>query len=137
MPDVTQLLSAMDAGDPKASVELLPLVYEELRQLAAHKMANEASGHTLQPTALVHEAWVRLVRSPDHTWQNRAHFFRTAAQCMRRILVDHARRKQQIRHGGGQERVSLDNLDITDDYDGQRLLHGGAVTDRECERHER
>jgi RNA polymerase sigma factor (TIGR02999 family) len=91
----------------KSQRELLPLVYEELRQLAARNMAHEASGHTLQPTALVHEAWVRLVRSPDQTWQNRAHFFPHAAQCMRRILVNHARRKQQIRHGGGQDAVSM------------------------------
>jgi len=130
MPDATQLLSAMEAGDPKASGELLPLVYEELRQLAARNMAHEASGHTLQPTALVHEAWVRLVRSPDQTWQNRAHFFRTAAQCMRRILVDHARRKQQIRHGGGQERVSMDDLDVAGDHDGQRLLQVNEALDR-------
>lgn len=101
--DVTRILDRGQQGDPKAAEELLPLVYDELRKLAAHKMANEAAGHTLQPTALVHEAWLRLVRTPDQTWQNRAHFFRTAAECMRRILIDNARRKQQLRHGGGQE----------------------------------
>ena len=93
-------------------------------------MAGEAAGHTLQPTALVHEAWLRLVRSPDQTWQNRTHFFRTAAECMRRILIDHARRKQQIRHGGGQERVSLEGLDIADDHDGLRLLQVNEALDR-------
>ena len=108
MSDVTRILDRVQQGDPKAAEELLPLVYEELRKLAAHRMAGEAAGHTLQPTALVHEAWLRLVRTPDQTWQNRAHFFRTAAECMRRILIDHARRKQQVRHGGGQERVSLE-----------------------------
>jgi RNA polymerase sigma factor (TIGR02999 family) len=130
MSDVTQLLSAMDAGDPKAGEQLLPLVYEELRKLAAHKMAHEAAGHTLQPTALVHEAWLRLVRTPDPDWQNRAHFFRTAAECMRRILIDDARRKQQVRHGGGLERISLEGLDIADHHDPQRLLHVNEALDR-------
>ena len=128
--DVTHILDRVEQGDPKAADELLPLVYDELRNLAAHRMAGEAAGHTLQPTALVHEAWLRLVRTPDQTWHNRAHFFRTAAECMRRILIDHARRKQQVRHGGGQERVSLDGFDITDDYDGQRLLQVNEALDR-------
>ena len=87
-------------------------------------------GHTLQPTALVHEAWLRLARTPDQNWQNRAHFFRTAAECMRRILIDHARRKQQVRHGGGQVRVSLEGLDLADDHDGQQLLHVNEALDR-------
>src|SRR5689334_24636769 len=130
MNEVTHILDRVQRGDSNAAEELLPLVYEQLRRLAAQKMAQEAAGHTLQPTALVHEAWVRLVQSPDQTWQNRAHFFRTAAQCMRRILVDHARRKQQIRHGGGQERVCMDGLDLTDDFDGQRLLHVNEALDR-------
>ena len=130
MSDVTRILDRVQQGDPKAADELLPLVYEELRSLAARRMAGEAAGHTLQPTALVHEAWLRLVRSPDQTWQNRAHFFRTAAECMRRILIDRARRKQQIRHGGGQERVSLEGLDIADDHDGLRLLHVNEALDR-------
>src|SRR5262245_23808314 len=128
--EVTCILDRVQQGDPKAAEELLPLVYEELRKLAAQKMAHEAAGHTLQATALVHEAWLRLVRSPDQTWQNRAHFFRTAAECMRRILIDHARRKQQVRHGGGQERISLDGLDLADDHDGQRLLHVNEALDR-------
>ena len=80
--------------------------------------------------ALVHEAWVRLVQTPDQVWQNRAHFFRTAAESMRRILIDHARRKQQVRHGGGQERISLEGLDLADDQDGQRLLQVNEALDR-------
>lgn len=130
MSEVTQILEAIQQGNPKAADELLPLVYEELRKLAAAKMAQEKPGQTLQATALVHEAWLRLVRTPDQTWQNRAHFFRTAAECMRRILIDHARRKQQVRHGGGQERVSLDGLDLADDHDGQRLLDVNEALDR-------
>src|ERR1044071_2199441 len=108
MSDVTRILDAIQQGQSHAAEDLLPLVYEELHQLAARKMANEAPGQTLQATALVHEAWLRLVRTPDQTWQNRAHFFRTAAECMRRILIDKARRKHQIRHGGGQQRVGMD-----------------------------
>ncbi len=97
MSDVTRILDRVQQGDSNAAEELLPLVYDELRNLAARRRAGEAAGHTLQPTALVHEVWLRLVRTPDQTWQNRAHFFRTAAECMRRILIDHARRKQQVR----------------------------------------
>src|SRR5712664_2143739 len=92
--DVTHILTAIEQGDANAADKLLPLVYEELRKLAAHKMANEAAGQTLQPTALVHEAWMRLVGSNQQCWENRAHFFGAAAEAMRRILVDHARRKQ-------------------------------------------
>src|SRR5690349_12331053 len=105
MSDVTQVLDRMHQGDPKAAEELLLFVYQELRQLAAAKMAREAAGHTLQPTALVHEAWLRLVHSPEQRWQNRAHFFGAAAEAMRRILIDIARRKRQVRHGGGQSRA--------------------------------
>src|SRR5215471_11184865 len=113
MSDVTQILERVQHGDGKAAEELLPLVYEELRKLAAHKMAGEAAGQTLQPTALVHEAWLRLVRGADQNWQNRAHFFRVAAECMRRILIDNARRKHQVCHGGGQHRVPLDEVQIS------------------------
>jgi RNA polymerase sigma factor (TIGR02999 family) len=109
--DVTRILDRVQQGDTKAAEELLPLVYEELRKLAAHKMANEAAGHTLQPTALVHEAWLRLERAEDHTWQNRGHFFSAAAEAMRRILIDHARRKRAARHGGSLQRVSVDEID--------------------------
>lgn len=108
MNDVTRILEAIQQGDPKAAEELLPLVYEELRKLAALKMAAEAPGHTLQRTALVHEAWLRLSGSGQQTWQNRAHFFGAAAEAMRRILVEHARRKQSLKRGGGQGQVELD-----------------------------
>ena len=112
MSDVTQILERVESGDGKAAEELLPLVYEELRKLAAQKMAKEAQGHTLQPTALVHEAWLRLVGAPDQRWNSRGHFFGAAAEAMRRILVENARRKRRLRHGGGQERVGLDETEI-------------------------
>jgi RNA polymerase sigma factor (TIGR02999 family) len=108
--DVTRILDAVQQGDPKAADELLPLVYEELRRLAAHKMANEALAHTLQPTALVHEAWLRLVGTENQEWDGRAHFFAAAAEAMRRILIERDRRKHALRHGGQQQRV--DNLEV-------------------------
>jgi RNA polymerase sigma factor (TIGR02999 family) len=104
--EVTRMLEALEQGGPHAADQLLPLVYEELRRMAAHKMAGEAPGHTLQPTALVHEAWLRLAPA-QQSWQNRAHFFGAAAEAMRRILVDHARRKQSLKRGGGAEQVEL------------------------------
>ena len=122
MNEVTQILAALEQGDPKAGDELLPLVYQELRRLAAHKMANEAPGQTLQPTALVHEAWLRLVGSDQHTWQNRAHFFGAAAEAMRRILIDAARRKRALRHGGGQQRVDIQEVEIADTKQDDDLL---------------
>lgn len=113
MSDVTQLLSAIDAGDSRAADELLPLVYEELRKLAVAKMAQEKAGQTLQPTALVHEAWMRLVGSNDEkVWNSQGHFFGAAAEAMRRILVDRARQKISVRRGGGLERVDLENVVI-------------------------
>jgi RNA polymerase sigma factor (TIGR02999 family) len=108
--DVTQILQAVQQGDPKAAGELLPLVYGELRKLAAAKMAHEAAGHTLQPTALVHEAWLRLVGDQDKEWAGRAHFFAAAAEAMRRILIDKARRRRAVRHGGEQQRVDYEEL---------------------------
>lgn len=122
MNDVTRVLNALDHGDPKAATELLPLVYAELRQLAAHRMAHEASGQTLQPTALVHEAWLRLVNTENQTWQNRAHFFGAAAEAMRRILIDRARRKNAIRHGGGQQRVDIQDVDLAAPGEDDQLL---------------
>jgi RNA polymerase sigma factor (TIGR02999 family) len=107
MGDVTRILESIKKGDARATEELLPLVYNELRRLAAHKMANEAAGHTLQATALVHEAWIRLAGA-NHGWQNRGHFFAAAAEAMRRILVDHARRKQSQKRGGGGPHEELD-----------------------------
>jgi len=130
MSDVTQILARVEQGDGQAAEELLPLVYEELRKLAAARMAQEAPGNTLQATALVHEAWLRLVRTPRQSWQSRAHFFRTAAECMRRILIDNARRKQQIRHGGGQQRVALDGVEIPDESDPGQLLEMNEALDR-------
>jgi RNA polymerase sigma factor (TIGR02999 family) len=106
--DVTRLLNAIQSGNSKAAEELLPVVYEELRRLARHKMASESEGHTLQPTALVHEAWLRLGGTAQQNWQNRGHFFSAAAEAMRRILVDHARRKQSRKRGGELEREPWD-----------------------------
>lgn len=101
MSDVTQILEAIEQGDAKAADELLPLVYQELRRLAAAKMAGESPNQTLQATALVHEAWLRLTGDEDKKWNDRTHFFRAAAEAMRHILVDNARRKLAQRHGGG------------------------------------
>ena len=110
MSDVTQILGAIGQGDAKAAEQLLPLVYEELRRLAAAKMASENPSQTLQPTALVHEAWLRLVGDANRKWNDRTHFFAAAAEAMRRILVDNARRKRAQRHGGGQQRLELLDL---------------------------
>ena len=112
MSDVTQVLQAIQRGDGRASEELLPLVYNEMRQLAAARMAREAAGQTLQPTALVHEAWLRMVGAGERTWQNRAHFFGAAAEAMRRILVENARRKSRLKRGGGQLRLDIEDLDL-------------------------
>ena len=112
MSEVTLLLQAASRGQAQASEELLPLVYDELRRLAAARMAREMAGQTLQPTALVHEAWVRLVEDGSRTWENRAHFFAAAAEAMRRILIERARRRARLKHGGGQERLNLDDLDV-------------------------
>ena len=97
--ELTVILQRLDQGDPHAADELLPLVYEELRKLAAQKMAREIPGQTLQATALVHEAWLRLGGDDQPEWRNRAHFFAAAAEAMRRILIDNARRKNYLRHG--------------------------------------
>jgi len=114
MSDVTQILNAIERGDAQATDELLPLVYEELRLLAAQKLSHEAPGQTLQATALVHEAYLRLVGDEPQSWQNRGHFFAAAAEAMRRILVDNARRKQARKCGGGRARVPLDDADVVD-----------------------
>src|SRR3974390_3496465 len=110
--DVTRILQAAQQGDPHAADELLPLVYEELRRLAAHRMANEAARQTLQATALGHEAWLRLVGNENQKWDGRGHFFAAAAEAMRRILIDRARRKRALRHGGNQERVELEEVHL-------------------------
>ncbi len=119
MSEVTRILDLVDRGDSAAAEELLPLVYDELRKLAAAKMAREQPGQTLQPTALVHEAWLRLVAAPEEIrWQNRAHFFGAAAEAMRRILIDSARRKQAVRHGGELRRVELDDIGVLEVWPG-------------------
>ena len=108
MTDVTRILNAIEQGDPQATEKLLPLVYEELRVLAAQKMAQEPPGQTLQATALVHEAYIRLVERDDQNWENRRHFFTAAAEAMRRILIENARRKKSLKHGGAHHRVDVD-----------------------------
>ena len=111
MDDINHLLDTLQEGDPVAADQLLVLVYSELRRLAAAKMSREAPGQTLQPTALVHEAWLRL-GGDGQRWENRAHFFGAAAEAMRRILIDRARRKLAARHGGGQQRLDVDEIEI-------------------------
>jgi len=120
--EVTRILDAIEKGYPVAADELLPLVYHELRRLAAHKMASEAPGQTLQPTALVHEAYLRLVGNEEKKWAGRAHFFAAAAEAMRRILIDSARRKRAQRHGGGRQRVEVQDMEIAADADDEQLL---------------
>ena len=123
MSGVTLILNRAQQGDPNAASELLPLVYDELRKLAAARMANEAAGHTLQPTALVHEAWLRLTgNDPNTQFANRAHFFSAAAEAMRRILIDRAREKSAGKRGGGWERINLDKVEIAADADEDTLL---------------
>src|SRR5450756_923621 len=122
MSDITLLLDSVARGESSASEDLLPLVYDELRRLASARMAGEAAGQTLQATALVHEAWLRLVKVEGRTWRNRAHFFRSAAQAMRRILVDRARHKLSLKRGGGLERVSIDDVDLAATTTDDRVL---------------
>lgn len=112
---VTQILQAAEAGDPQAAAELLPLVYDELRRLAHGYMARETPGQTLQPTALVHEAYVRLVGRDDISWESRGHFFAAAARAMRQTLVNRAKRHRAAKHGGDRRRVSLDEAELVDD----------------------
>ncbi|UCE46978.1 MAG: sigma-70 family RNA polymerase sigma factor [Phycisphaerales bacterium] len=112
MSDVTRILNAIEQGDARAADQLLPLVYEELRRLAAQKMAREKPGQTIQATALVHEAYIRLVGSQDQNWNSRTNFFVAAAEAMRRILIENARRKQRLKRGGDHEKVNLDDIDL-------------------------
>lgn len=112
VPDITRLLTALDADDPQSAEAILPLVYEELRRLAGARMAMEGSSHTLQPTALVHEAWLRLVAENHPSWKSRRLFFSAAAEAMRRILIERARRRRRLKHGGGLQRLHLDDLDL-------------------------
>ena len=123
MSDITLMLQAVARGERQASSDLLPLVYEELRQLAGARMAREASGQTLQPTALVHEAYIRLVGEAEVKWDGRAHFFAAAAEAMRRILIENARRRQSLKHGGAvEQRILADEDAIVDLEDVDELL---------------
>jgi len=120
--DITRILQSIEQGHAQAADELLPLVYEELRKLAGQRMANEAAGHTLQPTALVHEAWLRLVGDQNEKWDGRGHFFAAAAESMRRILIEHARRKKAVKRGGEFERVNFENIEVAILADPEALL---------------
>ncbi|HEU6448982.1 MAG TPA: ECF-type sigma factor [Verrucomicrobiae bacterium] len=126
MSDITLVLDAINRGETGASEKLLPLVYDELRNLAAARMVQESSGHTLQATALVHEAWLRLVGDGNRNWKSRAYFFAAAAEAMRRILVEHARRKARFKHGGGRQRLNIEDIDLADSMPDEKIL---AVND--------
>ena len=130
MSDVTQLLQSIEQGNPQATAELLPLVYEELRKLAAQRLAHEKPGQTLQATGLVHEAYLRLVDgSTDKQWNNRGHFFAAAAEAMRRIVVEQARRKGSLKHGGDWQRIELnDGLVVTEDSASYLVALDAALT---------
>ncbi len=130
MSDVTRILDSIAHGDSKAADELLPLVYGELRKLAAYKMAAEPPGQTLQPTALVHEAWLRLVGSEAARFANRSHFIAAAAEAMRRILIDRARSKYQLRHGGDWQRVDLESVTVAIEDADETVLAVHEALDR-------
>lgn len=122
MSDITQILKLVEEGQVDAAANLMTLVYDDLRRLAAHKMSNEKPGQTLQPTALVHEAWLRINGSNRQQWTGREHFFRAAAEAMRRILVENARRKMRIRHGGKLQRVDIEIFDLPIANDSEKCL---------------
>jgi len=122
MKEITLMLDAISAGDSRASEQLLPVVYDELRRLAGIRMAQEAAGHTLQPTALVHEAWLRLSGDGGQSWQNRAHFFGAAAEAMRRILIERARRKSRLKRGSGQALLDIADLDVAATMPDDKIL---------------
>lgn len=135
MGEVTRILTAINQGDTGAIDELMPYVYEELRKLAAHKMASLAAGQTLQPTALVHEAWLRLVGREDAKYEGRRHFFAVAAEAMRHILIDQARRKATQRRGDGQRRVNLDEIDVASPVGSEQLLDLNDALDKLAAEH--
>lgn len=122
MSEITLVLQALERGQSRASEELLPLVYNELRRMAGARMAQESAGQTLQATALVHEAWLRMVSDGDRSWQNRAHFFGAASEAMRRILIERARRKSSLKHGGGQERMNIEGLELAETTPDDKVL---------------
>ena len=139
MADVTWILSQMEAGDPSAAEQLLPLLYEELRKLAAARLSQESPGQTLQATALVHEAYIRLVdvKKPQH-WQSRGHFFAAAAEAMRRILLNRARDRNRLKRGGGRHRIDFDQIEVALDTPDEQLLaldeaiEALATEDKDC-----
>jgi RNA polymerase sigma factor (TIGR02999 family) len=122
MSDITLVLEDFNRGESQASDKLMPLVYNELRNLAAALMAQESAGHTLQATALVHEAWLRLAGTGSNDWKGRAYFFAAAAEAMRRVLVDHARRKARLKHGGGQQRLGIEDLVLAEAAPDAKIL---------------
>jgi|SRR5688572_2351329 len=128
--NLTRILEAAQQGDLKAADELLPAVYQELRRLAAHKIAHELPGQTLQPTALVHEAWLRVSGDADKKWDGRAHFFAAAAEAMRRILIDRARRKAAVRHGGGQQRIPIEDVELATPANDDQLIAVSEALDK-------
>src|SRR5437660_6099904 len=141
MSDVTRILSAIEQGDPSAAEQLLPLVYDELGKLATQKRAQEAPGQTLQATALVHEAYLRLVRSGQHVpsepqhWESCGHFFAAAAEAMRRILVENARRKRRLKRGGRLKRIDLDNVELTLDGPSDDVIALNEALDKLAQEH--
>jgi len=122
MSDITRILERTEQGDPKAAQELLPLVYEELRRMATHRLAGERNNHTLQPTALVHEAWMKISGDDARVWNGRQHFFAAAAEAMRRILVDRARRRLAAKRGAGEAHLDADDLEIPAPAPADQLL---------------
>jgi RNA polymerase sigma factor (TIGR02999 family) len=129
--EMTQVLQAIESGDEASKAEqLLPLVYEELRKLAAVRLANEPAGQTLQPTALVHEAWIKLSGSDHQSWNGRGHYFGAAAEAMRRILIDRARKRNRVRHGGGLKRINFDAVDIAATTEDGTLLELDAALEK-------
>ena len=129
MREAAPILSTAEGANGPAASDLLPLVYDELRKVAAHKLASEAPGQTLQPTALVHEAWLRLTANADAQWQDRTHFLAAAAEAMRHVLIDNARRKNRVRHGQGLQRVNLHQVDLAGtSHDDTLLRVDEAVT---------
>ena len=135
MSDATVMLAAIEAGDSKAAEQLLVIVYDELRRLAASKLALEAPGQTLQPTALVHEAWLRLVGDQAPSFNDREHFFRASAEAMRRILIDRARRKHTKRHGGGYQRLDFEGFDLAAPLVDDQLLAVNEALDKFAAEH--
>jgi RNA polymerase sigma factor (TIGR02999 family) len=133
MSEVTNLMARAEEGEPQVAEQLLPLVYEELRRVAAQKMAVQPAHQTLQPTALVHEAYLRLVGSPSPQWRGRAHFFAAAAEAMRHILVDRARRRGRLRHGGGLRRAEIEHLDLPNPEDDDVVLAVSEALDKLAE----